>query len=162
VDYLNRETGQTKPLDPFLLDDSVLSIQHRLARLQYEENAPLDYAFRAACLVFIKCLIKRLNTVSQTSAQLMIEVQQNIERCEAIPQPLLLWLLYMGLIAGPPLHEERILLSSRLVDDMKLEHGTFPNWTYFKEQLRQVAWVDAILDRVGESISTELEAVALV
>jgi hypothetical protein len=162
VEYLDTETFSSRPLDPFFLDDSVLGLQHQLIRCNVDELAPLDRAFRAACLIFIKCLIKKLNVVSQTSTPLMTQIRDSIGTCEDVPQPLFIWLLFMGLVAGPPLHEGRILLCSMLVNHLKLQDGKIPAWNELKGELRKIAWVDAILDRVGESLCSELDAVALV
>lgn len=161
VEYLDRETLSLQLLDPFILDNSVLSIQYLLARCDCDDMAPLDRAFRSACLVFIKCIIKHLGMVSRTSSPMVTRIRRNIELCENVPRPLLIWLRYMGMLAGSPLDEERIRISSSLVDVLKVGDQGFPAWSYLKRQLRQIAWVDTILDSVGENICEELDAVAL-
>lgn len=162
--YLENETASHNLVDPFVLDDSVLSIQHRLARCNLDVLLPLDKAFRAASLVFIKCLIRPLGVVARTSTCKVTQVRENVDLSDDVPQPLLTWLLFMGLIGGPALHEERILISSKLVDEMKKMHAdqSFPDWQCLRSKLKEIAWIDAILDGIGEKIWAELDAVALV
>lgn len=68
----------------------------------------------------------------------------------------------MGLIAGRPLQEQRILISAELVGMLKGQDGRFPAWPELRKDLQSFAWIDAILDGVGEKIWSELDAVALV
>ena len=162
VRYLNEQIDQGQLLDPFVLDDSVLCLQHRLASCNLALLGPLDRAYRASCLIFIKCLIRPLRVVARTSNPLVAQIQLNIGSVEETPKALLIWILFMGLIGGGPLQEDRIRISSKIVDLLKYGSQTFPSWEEVKKQLQQVAWVPAVLDDVGQEIWAELDAVALV
>lgn len=159
---MNDQLAQDELLDPFVLDDSVLCLQHRLAMCKFEWLSPIDRMFRAACHIFIKCLIRPLGTVSRTSIPLVAQIQEYIDDRSDVPRELYLWMLFMGLIGGQPLQQERIYISSRVVELLKGERRDLPSWNEIKEELMQVAWIPVILDSVGEKIWSELDAVALV
>jgi hypothetical protein len=161
--YLNENLRNHQLIDAFLLDDAALSLQHRLARCEGDWLSPLDRAFRVACLIYTKCLIKDLALVAQTSRRLVTQLWSNLELSETVPKPLLIWLLFIGLIGGQPLDEERIHMSALLVDELRtVGEQVFPSWLEVRAQLQQIAWVDAVLDGVGEQIWYELDAVALI
>jgi hypothetical protein len=160
--YLNQETKDQRLIDPFLLDNSVLNLQYRLVRCDPNVLSDLDQAFGVACLLFIKCLTRQLKVVSSTSNPLVIRLRRHIEQIADPPQSLLVWMLYMGLIAGHPLCQDRITMASKLVNELRTADGALAPWTGTKDKLQKVAWVEAIFDAAGEIIWAELDAVALV
>jgi hypothetical protein len=87
---------------------------------------------------------------------------RHIEKLAVPYKPLLLWLLYIGVIAGHPLCEERVEMVSRLVDELRTAEGAIVPWEAIKEQLKRIAWIDAIFDGIGRKVWIELDAVALV
>jgi hypothetical protein len=162
VTFLDQETKRFQLLDPFVLDDCVINLQHRFVRCDDDSLTPLDQAFRATCLIFLKCLSRPLNVVSVTTTPLAVRLGRHLATITVTPRPLLIWFLYMGMIAGDPLCLDRIWMASQLVDELRTAEGAILPWQNVKEQLREIAWVDAVLDEIGEKIWMEIETLALV
>jgi hypothetical protein len=153
VNKLQYETMRKQLLDPLQLDIQIHSIQRGLLR---DVATPFDAAFRAASLLFMRCLARPLAIVPQTSMRLVETIESNLNLCENIPPDLVIWSLMMVLIGTAPDDAKRKVLCSKVVQIFDTTgEKTLPPWNHVKEKLQQIAWVDAVLDHIGVSIWIE-------
>lgn len=157
---LDRKTRNKILLDPFTLDNQVLCLNHTLCGLNPSELTDIDEAFRIASLIFLKALMRPFDVLALTSSTLITKLHERLIRLKNPPKPLMLWLLYMGMLAGGWLAPERFWMMSRVITDMRKDDDSMPGWLEVRSQLQELFWADEIFDRVGEKLWREVEAFA--
>jgi hypothetical protein len=133
-------------LDPNGVDKNAVDVLHSLLLYESADPKSLDSAFRIAAMIYMKTLMRKLSELPESSRALSQRLCERLKDVRDVPEVLLRWMSFMGLLSSSNGSVERAYFSSRLPRC---------SWSEIKGDLRKVLWADAIHDTVGEMVWLE-------
>jgi hypothetical protein len=145
------------PVDPVELDEHLMIFFHRLLSFTPSSLNHLDNAFKIAVMLFLKALMRPLETLAQTSSFLASTLKQSLNHVRDAPRSLTLWLGFWGMLASKEGSEERTWFTDRILVDIMILKGRMCAWDEIRPDLAKVFWMGEMFDTYSQKLWMEIE-----
>lgn len=145
------------PVDPVELDEHLMIFFHRLLKYTPPGQDHLDNAFKIATMLFLKALMRPLETLPQTSNFLASTLKDSLSHVRDAPRSLTLWMGFWGMLASKEGSEERTWFVDRILVDIMVLKGRMCDWDEIRPDLGKVFWVGEMFDVYSRRVWMEIE-----